>query len=370
MEVSSSSDVEDSIFAAAQAIKEAHVLLFHLGAGMSADSGLSVFVDLANVPAYKERNLSYIDLSQPVWLEKGDPETFYGFWGSCLANYRKAVPHQGYEILKKWAQQKEDFFLYTSNIDGYGLRSGMVPPDRLYEIHGNLETWQCSKPGQCGGRVRSWAIPNSYRFDIDIETMLASPKCDSYTFEPSENDTNLGEEISFCISAFSGRWPHCPQCGALARPCVLMFNDDDVNMWQRSAKQQQQWQHWLQVTFTKLMRKHRNNNNYDNNNIKVRQNDDNNNYYYDDDDDNINYCKVVVIEIGAGLNVPTLRFASARMLERVRTHHRQCPAATLVRINAREAHADDAGQKKNTISLYLGAKDALRRIDEKINKFK
>ena len=47
---------------AAQEIAHADVLLIHLGAGMSADSGLAVFVNVADVPVYQEKSLSYVDL--------------------------------------------------------------------------------------------------------------------------------------------------------------------------------------------------------------------------------------------------------------------------------------------------------------------
>jgi len=40
---------------AAKAILSADILLLHTGAGFSADSGLAVYKDIANVPAYRER---------------------------------------------------------------------------------------------------------------------------------------------------------------------------------------------------------------------------------------------------------------------------------------------------------------------------
>jgi hypothetical protein len=63
--------------------------------------------------------------------------------------------------------------------------------------------------------------------------------------------------------------------------------------------------------------------------------------------------RVVVVECGAGLALPTVR----RLCEQVaRTHH-----GTLVRLNVREP-AVPAGQ----IGLGLGALDGLRRIDERV----
>ena len=86
---------------AAAAIATADVLLFNTGAGWSADSGLAVYKDIADVPAYHERNVTYSDLCQPSWLTK-EPELFFGFWGGCFNDYRNTAPHAGYAIVAGW----------------------------------------------------------------------------------------------------------------------------------------------------------------------------------------------------------------------------------------------------------------------------
>ena len=55
----------------------AQVLLLATGAGWSADSGLAVYRDIADVPAYHELGLTYRDICQPRWLSH-DPELFFG----------------------------------------------------------------------------------------------------------------------------------------------------------------------------------------------------------------------------------------------------------------------------------------------------
>lgn len=79
---------------AATAIHQADVLLVSTGAGWSADSGLAVYKDVADLPAYHARNLSYRDICQPHWLEE-DPALFYGFWGGCYNDCARAdaSPH-------------------------------------------------------------------------------------------------------------------------------------------------------------------------------------------------------------------------------------------------------------------------------------
>jgi len=75
--------MEESVQRAAGAIAQADVLLLLTGAGWSADSGLSVYKDVADVKAYRDRNLTYSSICEPHWLED-DPELFYGFWGKCF----------------------------------------------------------------------------------------------------------------------------------------------------------------------------------------------------------------------------------------------------------------------------------------------
>ena len=57
---------------------QADYLLINAGAGFSADSGLPVYNDIADVPAYHEMGVSYADLCDPVWIEK-DAHVFFGF---------------------------------------------------------------------------------------------------------------------------------------------------------------------------------------------------------------------------------------------------------------------------------------------------
>ena len=75
------------IEAAAAAIATADVLLVTTGAGWSADSGLAVYKDVADVPAYHKRELTYHALCNPGVLDE-DPALFHGFWGGCFNDYR------------------------------------------------------------------------------------------------------------------------------------------------------------------------------------------------------------------------------------------------------------------------------------------
>lgn len=89
---------------AARVIAAADVLLLCTGAGFSADSGLAVYADVARIPVYANRNLTYHDLCQPHWLDK-EPDLFWGFWGQCFNDYRETPPHEGYSIIDRWADR-------------------------------------------------------------------------------------------------------------------------------------------------------------------------------------------------------------------------------------------------------------------------
>jgi len=103
-----------------------------------------------------------------------------------------------------------------------------------------------------------------------------------------------------------GEPPRCPHCGALARPNILMFNDSGwINT--RTEGQFARLQAWR---------------------ARVR--------------------RLVVIETGAGVDVPSVR----RMSER--------QGAPLIRINPRAPQLDGA----SGVGLAFGARDALERIRE------
>lgn len=105
--------------------------------------------------------------------------------------------------------------------------------------------------------------------------------------------------------------PHCPYCESLARPNILMFGDWGWNG-QRSLEQGDQFKRWFADINEK---KHR----------------------------------LAVIEIGAGVSVPTVRYQSEQ-ISRIAN-------CALIRINPR-----DYGVPENGISIPMGSLEAIRRI--------
>ena len=119
-------------------------------------------------------------------------------------------------------------------------------------------------------------------------------------------------ELPFTVDSATcragGALPKCPHCGALARPNILMFGDDS---WQshRTQRLDRAFDVWLETQALP---------------------------------------RVTVIELGAGLAVPTVRSRSETL---------QRAGATLIRINPREAFGPTG-----TISLACGALEGLNGI--------
>jgi NAD-dependent SIR2 family protein deacetylase len=107
--------------------------------------------------------------------------------------------------------------------------------------------------------------------------------------------------------------PVCPGCGALARPNILMFGDWGWNSIRTDA-QMRRLNSWV---------------------------------------DSLGKARVVIVECGAGLAIPTVRHTCQQIA-------RVC-GGTLIRINVREPDVPDGH-----ISLSMGALAALRAVDAQL----
>ena len=270
--------MEREITDAAEKINEADALLIGAGAGIGVDSGLPDFRGNKGFwkayPPMKKLGVSFSDMANPVWFEE-KPYFAWGFYGHRLNLYRKTTPHHGFEqLLQLGRNMPDEYFVYTSNVDGQFQKAGF-DPERIVEAHGSIHHLQCVRP--CTDSI--WKA-DDIGIHVNEETMEAK-----------------------------GSLPECQYCNNIARPNILMFSD-----WawipQRSAEQEQRMQEWL---------------------------------------DELGNKKLVIIEIGAGSAVPTVRVMSERLVS-IRN-------ADLIRINPRES-----GVPKGQVSLARGAADAIDKI--------
>lgn len=231
--------MQDTLATATRWLAEADGLLITAGAGMGIDSGLPDFRGpggfWAAYPALRGARLDFTEIANPAAFER-DPTLAWGFYGHRLDLYRQTHPHAGFHLLRDLGRGlPQGAFVFTSNVDGQFQKAGF-PDERVCEIHGSIHHQQCL--ADCKGRI--WSADG---FVPQVDTA----RC------------RLLNDL-----------PHCPDCGGLARPNILMFGD-----WgwveRRTAQQQAALSTWLATV-----------------------------------------DRLVCIEIGAGTQIPTVRRFSER----------------------------------------------------------
>lgn len=266
---------QDPIQQAVKFLQEADGLLITAGAGMGVDSGLPDFRGPQGFwgvyPALGRARLQFEDIANPQAFVD-HPRLAWGFYGHRLKLYRQTTPHAGFQHLQRIAAaMPAGAFVFTSNVDGHFQRAGF-PAQRVCEVHGSIHHLQCLQ----GCREKIWSAA---------------------AFEP---------EIDEAECLLLNETPHCPQCGGLARPNILMFGD-----WgwleNRQATQYAALQDWLETV-----------------------------------------SRPVVIEIGAGTAIPTLRHFGERL---------GCP---LIRINLQEPQVTNPA----SVGLAMGGLAALNLLVE------
>lgn len=262
---------------AAAAIRAGEALVVTAGAGMGVDSGLPDFRGTEGFwnayPPFRALGLAFSDLARPSWF-RADPALAWGFYGHRAALYRRTVPHRGFGILRRWMEAAPSGGrVFTSNVDGQFQTAGFAE-EQIVECHGSIHHLQCERP--CSNAL--WS--SSYEATWDEASMRANAP-----------------------------FPLCPDCGAVARPAILMFADGG---WvsSRTDEQDDALRSFLEARDLR---------------------------------------RTVVIECGAGSSIPTVRGFGEALLAH---------GAALVRINPRESDGPPG-----TISLTGGALHLLEAID-------
>jgi NAD-dependent SIR2 family protein deacetylase len=257
-------------------------LLVCAGAGMGVDSGLPDFRGPEGFwrayPPYRAPGLRFEEIADPVHFA-ADPELAWGFYGHRLGLYRATVPHAGFQALHTWAQHRPTR-VFTSNVDGQFQLAGFAE-EQVAECHGSIHQLQCTV--DCGRPV--WPA-DGVTVEVDEATMRATSPL-----------------------------PSCPDCGALARPNILMFGDTE---WvaDRTADQMRAHTTWLR---------------------ELRE----------------SGARLAVVEIGAGTAIPTVR----REAERA-----SAASGALVRINVREPEV----RHGRGVGIAAPAAATLLALDERL----
>jgi len=263
-------------------IAESDAVLIAAGAGMGVESGLPDFRGREGLwrayPPLRRHGLSFEQLASPR-LFATNPALAWAFYGHRLHQYLQIRPHAGFaQLLQLCRSRAQGYFVVTSNVDGHFRKAGFDEV-RMLEVHGSILHLQCLKP--CTDEI--W---------------------------PVDPDAVAVDEARFTAV----RMPHCPHCGALARPNILMFDDDGWLGW-RTEHQWARYRRWLHDLWAGKKR-------------------------------------LLIVEIGAGTAIPTIRNITEGL-------HREMDGAMLVRINPQE-HRVPAG----AIALRYGAQEGISRLVE------
>jgi NAD-dependent SIR2 family protein deacetylase len=265
---------DEQLKIAAEWLSDADGILITAGAGMGVDSGLPDFRGAHGFwnayPALKAEDIGFQDIANGEAFRR-NPIRAWGFYGHRLNLYRRTIPHEGYDILRRWSSGKEcGAFVFTSNVDGHFQKASFAN-SRILECHGSIHVLQCSRP--CSHDV--WSADEFHPEVDEDQCLLTSPL------------------------------PHCPKCGSIARPNILMF-DDGAWIETRAKRQRMRFEAWL-----------------------------------------LSVERLVVVELGAGRVIPTVRNMSEQNGPRV------------IRINPYDSGVDP------TIGVGLSgqALNVLRTID-------
>ena len=183
-----------------------------------------------------------------------------------------------------------------------------TPPHAGFEL---LRGWAERLPGGCfvftsnvDGHFQKAGLPEDRIVEChgSIHFLQCCHACTADIWPAEGLEVSVDEATIRAVSPL----PQCVRCSALARPNILMFGD---HRWlsDRTYEQQRRYAEWLNGLHGK---------------------------------------RLTVIELGAGLAVPTVRYECEQL------------GGTLIRVNPRDSQGP-----QDTISLPLGALDALQRID-------
>ncbi len=157
-------------------LKESRNIVFFGGAGVSTASGIPDFRSANGLWNQKyKRNLSPEELVSASFF-RNDPEDFFEFYRDKLV-YPEAQPNACHLALARLEQMGKLKAVVTQNIDGLHQRAGSKT---VYELHGSVLRNYCTRCHAFYG----------------VDTVLNAPGV-----------------------------PHCPECGGIIKPDVVLYEE-------------------------------------------------------------------------------------------------------------------------------------------------
>ncbi len=193
-------------------LSEADAILIVTGAGMSVDSGIPTYRGTGGIWTKSiqvgNETYAYDDISSlKMWKTK--PELAWGFKANFYNIMNELEPHEGYYEILENVKDRYDYFIATSNIDGYFKRAGF-DENKIYEVHGSVNYLQCM-----------------------------DKKCNSINgVTPAINLPTFNK------NTFIADWlPKCKFCKKMSRPNVSMFGDVEFygKPYEHQRKRMNEW---------------------------------------------------------------------------------------------------------------------------------
>lgn len=176
----------------AKALEQGKLITFLTGAGISAESGVPTYRGSDGIWVEGTRNYKPEKFATFRFFEE-NPEEVWKFILYRKVSFRDLQPNSGHFALANIEKILPDNFqLITQNVDFLHLKAGNSR-DKVYEIHGNMETVRCSE--ECS--------IETYPFPIDIGT------------------------VPYDAGMVKQQWDKlkCPHCDSITRPNVLLFDE-------------------------------------------------------------------------------------------------------------------------------------------------
>lgn len=297
-------EIQAAVARAAQALSECDAWMVSAGAGMGVDSGLPDFRGTTGLWKDRDLAMTYEDMSDDKWFSE-DAAFAWGVNYIQLQLYRKAVPHEGYQLLFRWIELLgRPYFVFSSNIDGQFEKTGF-PPDKVVACHGDLHHLQCTKQ-KCKHTPQEGKT---------IET--APPVWSSACIPDGLDDAVDQASLRFRDVSLLETPPfRCLKCQALARPNVWFCHDRNYVASTSTIETRDAFNSWIQQLHKEGKR-------------------------------------IVVIECGGGVAIPSVRVESEDAVEGAGE------GSLLVRLNPGNCRIPS----ERAVGLPLGAKDGIKRID-------
>mmetsp|Transcript_22865 Transcript_22865/g.27059 ORF Transcript_22865/g.27059 Transcript_22865/m.27059 type:complete len:299 (+) Transcript_22865:2-898(+) len=282
----------------------------------------------------------YTYLCNPLRLID-DRENFNNFWLRCAETYTLTKPHSGYTVIESWCHggmlknlgaqmntcfdkaQVSPWWIYSSNVDGHFNRcQGFA--DTICEIHGRAREWRCANAtGYSEETRRSGELWNKWNTEVAKTRITQRCRCDTFVADGSDSKRKNTPML-------------CHHCLLPVRPNVLMFNDTDKNILADINMQRDRYQKWESIVENEVT----------------------------------NGRHLVILELGAGKNVPAVRDESEEVLSDCHARlsgQYNGGSVTCIRINPKDAgfkYGNSDALSSKTISIYDKAEPALSQINK------